>query len=324
VINYWLNGMFFLPLRSIFAKQSWLLFLTCMTLTELHTKLSEAYSNQNLNKITITLINLYKNEQLGTLRKIAEMINESIDIQIDPEGRYFSKLMMLYHPDRGDFHRNEINRLAAGEDYDGLLSYSHILMLDRIEEIADAFDSYEDIDYSPVYEWDFNLDGFRVFNVVNPNGNAREEKPVRKISYTFYQAVKIRMYGRISIGFPTHYLEDIEEIELSQSGIRYLDGVQYCIHTRIMDLSDNAISDISLLWDLRMLEELNLSDNQIEEIDTLANLQRLRTLNLSNNAIKDVSCLLNLPELEYIELSGTGVPTPQIRELEASGITVVV
>jgi hypothetical protein len=71
-----------------------------------------------LNRITVTLIGLYKEQQSGTLRQIAEMISESVDIEIDPEGRYFSKLMMFYHPDRGDYHRKEIDRLAADENHD--------------------------------------------------------------------------------------------------------------------------------------------------------------------------------------------------------------
>ena len=78
--------------------------------------------------------------------------------------------------------------------------------------------------------------------------------------------------------FPPYYLEDLEDIELSQSGITDLDGVQYCIHTFTMDLSDNTIRDITLLWDLPLLEELNLSYTEIEDIDVLSNLRNLRII----------------------------------------------
>jgi len=296
-----------------------------MTPSELHDKLREAYSGQNLNKITVTLINLYKDEQFGTLRQIAEMISESVEILIDAEGKYFSRLMMLYHPDRGDFHRNEIDRLAANNDYEGLLGYTHILTLSRIEEIAATLTSYEDIDYSPVYEWDVNLEGFTIINL-GESGHTEQKRQRRagKRGCTFYNAIKIRMYGKTTVGFPPHYLEDQEEFELSQSGINDLDGVQYCIHATTMDLSDNAISDISLLWGLKLLENLNLSDNRIEDIDSLANLRNLKTLNLSNNAIRDVSVLLNLNKLEYVELTGTRVSPDQIHELEETGIKVFV
>ena len=296
-----------------------------MTTSELHIKLKEAYTAQNLNKITVTLIYLYKEQQFGTLRHIAEMISETVDINLDSENRYFSKLMMLYHPDRGDFHRNKIDNLALNQDHDGLLGYSHILLLSRIEEIAATLTSYEDIDYSPVYEWDVNLDGFTIIDVNEDGGSEKKRrKPAHRKSLTFYDAVKIRMYGSTKVDFPFHYLEDLEEIELSQSGISDLDGVQYCFHAISMDLSGNNISDISLLWGLTQLRELNLSDNKIEDIYTLANLRNIRILDLSNNPVKDISALHNLNKLEYIVLTDLKVSQNQLRELEEKGGIVVV
>jgi Leucine-rich repeat (LRR) protein len=231
--------------------------------------------------------------------------------------------MMLYHPDRGDFHRNEINRLAAGNDYDGLLTYSHILLLNRIEEIAATFNSYEDIDYSPVYEWDINADGFTIVN--EQSGNIQEKTSKRSHApshINFYDAVKIRMYGKTKIEFPTWYLENQEELELSGSGINDLEGIQYCIHVRILDLSANLINDLCPLWPLTLLEELNLADNRLEDIDTLSHLSNLRIVDLSGNAIKDISPLMELGRLEYVDLSGTKVPARQVAELEESGVTV--
>jgi hypothetical protein len=293
-----------------------------MNTAELHNKLKEAYSNQNLNKISVILIGLYKERQLGTLRQIAEMISGSVDIQIDPEGKFFSKLMMLYHPDRGDFHRNEIERLARNNDHEGLLGYSHILMLNRVEEIAATLSSYEDIDYSPVYEWDINLDGFIIIGSHDPL-QPEKNPPLGKRSLNFYNAIKIRMYGKTSVTFLPHYLEDLEEIELAQSDINDLDGVQYCIHTITLDLSGNAIHDISLLWGLTQLEELNLADNQLEDVDSLANLRNLKTINLSNNSIRDITPLLYLNRLEFADLTGLKVTREQISELEEQGVTVI-
>jgi hypothetical protein len=295
-----------------------------MTTSELHIKLKDAYSNQNLNKITVTLINLYKEQQFGTLRQIAEMISESVEFTIDPGTKYFSKLMMLYHPDRGDFHRNEIEKLAAKNDYDGLLGYAHILLLGRIEEIASTLSSFEDIDYSPVYEWDVNADGFNIVADSDPVRPEKQQQFKKKRNYNFYDAVKIRMYGTTKVEFPSHYLEDFDEFELAQSDINDLDGVQYCVHASSMDLSCNAINDISLLWGLTLLEELNLADNQLEDIDSLANLRNLKTVNLSNNGIKDISPLLKLDKLEFVDLTGLKIPRNQLSELDELGITVVI
>lgn len=295
-----------------------------MKTEELSLELLEAYSNQNLTRITVTLINLYKNKQFGTLGKIAEMICETVEIGIDPEARYFPKLMMLYHPDRGNFHRREIEKLAAADDRNGLDSYTHILTLGRIEEIVSLMASYEDIDYSPVYEWDINTDGFTIIDHDKKSTSEKsfgKEKKSRGIS--FYNAVKIRMYGNTRVEFPSHYLEDIDEIELSQSGIDDLEGVQFCIHTLSLDLSGNSIEDISLLWGLTQLKEINLSDNKISDIDTLSNLKNLKTLDFSNNPIDDIDPLQDLNRLEYVNLTGCKIAQKQIKDLEETGITVI-
>lgn len=295
-----------------------------MNIAELHEKIREAYKNENLNRISVTLISLYKEQQFGTLSQITELIRESVDITPDPEGRFFSRLMMLYHPDRGNYHRSVIDKLAEANDFDGLLGYAHILQLGKIEEIANTLASYEDIDYSPVYDWDINLDGFTIVgdNKTHPGGT--DDPPSKKSrGISFYTAIKIRMFGNTKTTFPTHYLEDLEEIELAQSDIVDLDGIQYCIHTTSMDISGNRITDVSLMWGLKQLEEINLSDNRVEEIETLSNLKNLRTLFLSNNPVRDVSALMNLGRLEYVDLSGCRIPAVQIRELEDSGVTVV-
>ncbi|MBN2480163.1 MAG: leucine-rich repeat domain-containing protein [Bacteroidales bacterium] len=296
-----------------------------MNISELHKKIIAAYSDQNLHNITITLIHLYRMEQFGTLEHITGMIGESVNITIDPELKYFSKLMMLYHPDRGPYHRMEINRLSSQNDYDGLMNYKHILLLDRIEEMAKTLSCMEDIDYSPVYEWDLNADGFHIVDY-DTSATFREEKDFTahcNSGVNFYEAFQLRMFGSTTTDFPVYYLEDIEEFELAQSGIDDLSGIQYCIHARTMDLSGNAISDISYIWELSMLEDLNLSDNRLEMIDGLSNLQNLRSINLSDNDITDVSPLMRLNKLEYAELSGNRITRKQIRSLEALGITVV-
>jgi Leucine-rich repeat (LRR) protein len=294
-----------------------------MTTNELHSKLKEAYSNSNLNKITVTLIRLYKEEQFGTLRQIAEMISESANITIDTDSKNFSAMMMLYHPDRGNFHRNEIERRAADNDHDGLLSYAHILLLSRIEEIASTLTSYEDIDYSPVYEWDIDLNAFTIIDDQESVYTARKTKrSTHHKGYTFYEGIEMRMLGTTNIGFPSYYLEDLDEIEMSQSDICDLEGIQYCIHAVKMDLSENSISDLTLLWNLTNLEELNLSGNRIETIENLANLRNLKSLNLSHNEVKDISYLSDLPKLEFVDLCGTKVPDSQIKALEESGVVV--
>jgi hypothetical protein len=104
--------------------------------------LHEAYTISNLNKISITLINLYKTQQYTILQKISEIISEYVAVDISADGKGFSKLMLLYHPDRAGYHINEINSLIDQNNFDGLLGYSHIFKLERIEEVASLLNSY--------------------------------------------------------------------------------------------------------------------------------------------------------------------------------------
>jgi len=295
-----------------------------MTTDELSRNLIDAYSVENLNKISLTLLNLFKCGEFSVLQKIAMIISDYVKIEISDQGKGFSKFMMLYHPDRSGYHIREINRLAQINDLDGLLTYSHILKLGHIEEIASSLESYEDIDYSPVYEWDINLDGFTIIDKDHPSGKyrARTRTNTNNRGYTFYDAIKLREYGDLDTEYPFYYLEDAEEFELSSSNITDLDGIQYCINAKIIDLSFNRINDITLLMGLGNLEELDLSDNPIELIDALGNLKNLKILRIADNEITDISPLLHLTRLEYVDLQENPVSVDQIRELVELGVTV--
>ncbi|MBN1951704.1 MAG: hypothetical protein JW801_10905 [Bacteroidales bacterium] len=281
-----------------------------------------AYSVENLNRLSVTLIGLYKDQQFSRLRRIAEMLEGIIQIEIDDKGKGFSKLMMLYHPDKGDFHRSEIERLAGENNFDGLLWYSHILKLERIDEMVLAYESLEDIDYSPVYEWDFDAEGFRVENPEGEDSEPVKERNAGSRGVSFYDAIKIRHFGNTQTEYPTYYLEDIEEFELASSEINSLEGVEYCVHAKIMDLSDNGIFDLEPLAYCRNMEELNLSGNEIGYIDALSNLVNLRSLSLDDNEIRDISPLFGLEKLEFVSIAGNRVDPRQIRELAGSGVTV--
>lgn len=293
-----------------------------MTVKDLKLQLLEAYTLRNLNVISLTLLNLYKNKQISKLRMIAELIADHLIIEIKDDGKGFSALIKLYHPDRLNFYINEINRLAEEGDLDGLLNHSHILKLERIEDIAASLNTFEDIDYSPVYEWDINADGFNYFKDYDTTQREKVQDVSKKRSVDFYEAVKLRQYGSTDVEFPSYYLEDIDEFELSDSHIDDLDGVQYCLHARTMDLSDNQIADIRPLTGLAHLEVLDLSNNLINSIDALVNLHHLRKVHLANNKFDDITALMKIERLEYADLTGNTINPDQVNELRDSGIIV--
>jgi len=284
-------------------------------------KLLEAYSEANLNKITRNLIRLYKEKEFEKLNIISGMLSEWVEIVIEPDGKGFAKIISLYHPDRGDYYRNLIGAATKQEDAVTLARFEHVFVIQDIEEIAANIESFEDIDYHPEYEWDVKDTGFSYFQdkKKKPRNGKRKAK---SDGYSFYEAMQIRQYGDIDTTFPTYYLEDMDEIELSESEIDDLDGVEYCIHTISLDLSFNRIYDLSPLASLGSLQELNLSNNQIEYIDDISNLQQLKSIDLSNNSIGDILPLLEIETLEYADLSGNKISPDQIKVLRDIGVTV--
>ncbi|MBL7967127.1 MAG: leucine-rich repeat domain-containing protein [Prolixibacteraceae bacterium] len=286
----------------------------------LSTRLLEAYSDTNLNKIARNLIRLYKEKEFEKLNIISGMISEWVEITIEPDGKGFSKIISLYHPDRGEFYRDKIAELVRLNKLATLEKFRHIFVIQDIEEIAANIESFEDIDYHPEYVWDAGSAGFGFHR--NNRKNTRHKQRERFDGYTFYEAMQIRQYGDTDTSFPTYYLEDMDEVELSESEISDLDGAEFCVHTISMDLSGNLIADLSPLSSLHGLRELNLSGNKLSYIDALSNLQQLRSVDLSNNEIDDISPLFELSALEYADLTGNRVPQAQIRELRDLGVSV--
>ncbi len=289
-----------------------------MTINELKQQLLTSYTLENLNKISITLINLYKNQQFSILQKVSDLISDFAKVDITIEGKGFSKLIMLYHPDRLNFYLNEINKCVNQNDFDGLLEHSHIIKLERIEEIAKSLNSIEDLDYSPIYNWDYETEGF---TIIKDNEKIKDTKS-KSSGFDFYDAVKMRQYGHTDIEFPYWYLEDVDEIELESSDINDLDGIQFCIHAKTIDVSNNRIADLTQLSVLINLEELNISDNLIEHIDVMSNLINLKRLFLSNNLITDISPLFELELLDYVDLTENRISLEQIVKLKELGINL--
>ncbi|MEZ5072793.1 MAG: leucine-rich repeat domain-containing protein [Bacteroidales bacterium] len=132
------------------------------------------------------------------------------------------------------------------------------------------------------------------------------------------------MYGNLNVDFPMYLLEDLEEVEMADYELESLDGIDACRQARVVDLSNNLLTDISDLKDLRQLERLYLANNQIGYIDVLGNLPVLQEIDLSYNDVDDISPLFDLQHLDYLNVMGNRVPAWQLEELQKKGVTLVV
>lgn len=294
-----------------------------MTIHELYADLNEAFAHENLNAITRKLILLYKSKNYNKIRGIANKVSRYTPIDEENDAKCFSKLIRLYHPDKGELLRKHLQDLYKQNDFESLKSYSHIFLMENIDAISSIASIDKNVDYHPEYTYDANEnDGFSYEDDYGEK-DAYAEFETEDFERSFYNMIKMREYGTIAVEFPSYYLEDFEDFEMAESELESLDGIEHCIHIKILNVSDNLLTDISNLWDLVSLEELYLANNQIGYIDTLSNLINLKVLDISNNQIDDITPLLKLEHLEYVNLVGNKIPYSQIELLNKKGILVI-
>ena len=97
-----------------------------------------------------------------------------------------------------------------------------------------------------------------------------------------------------------HYFPD--EAVISELG-----GLESFTNLESLDLSFNAITDITALSGLTKLTRLSLAENPVGDISPLAGLTNLKALNLSNCQAPDYSPLANLDELEFLKLDNSSI-----------------
>ena len=74
-----------------------------------------------------------------------------------------------------------------------------------------------------------------------------------------------------------------------------------------LSLSDNNISDISLLAQMKELHKLALTNNRIKDISTLESMHKLRFIFLGDNLVEDISVLKSQVRLKKLVLNNNQI-----------------
>ena len=101
---------------------------------------------------------------------------------------------------------------------------------------------------------------------------------------------------------PTDMLA-LTELDVFQTGVTDLAGLQYATNLTSLWLMCNQIRDLSPLAGLTHLTELGLDENQISDLSPLAGLTGLTALWLDGNQIRDLSPLVQLTSLTDLTLA---------------------
>ena len=217
----------------------------------------------------------------------------------------------------------ELDKDYKEGDFETLFTMSHILTVQNMEpELVTVSSIITDEDMAEEFGWDEGADGYSYFMAEeDPLEEFEEESDYAGRS--FLTVLKRRVYGNLNVDFPMYLIEDLEEIEMADYEIEFLDGIEACRQARAVDLSNNNLTDLTELGNLRQIERLYLSNNHVGMIDSLSNLIVLQVLDISYNDVDDLSPLFELSHLSYLNVMGNRIPSWQLEKLQLKGITIV-
>jgi len=117
---------------------------------------------------------------------------------------------------------------------------------------------------------------------------------------------------RLCIGQPTGEIHEsalvgIVGLDVHDTGVANLEGLQYCSSLETLYLEMNRVDDIGPLAGIASLQSVSLGQNQISDISPLAGLTDIKHLLLDDNAVSDVNPLSGLTWLEVLSLSGNQI-----------------
>ena len=172
------------------------------------------------------------------LRAVQRVVNEYTPCDEEKINKVFARLIMIYHPDRLSQSISQLEQAYERGDFEELYTMSHILNVQNLEpETVTVSSIITEEDLAEEFGWDNTADGFSYF--MDQDGYVEEEDDL-DLDYTnrsFLTALKRRVYGNLNVDFPMYLLEDLEEIEMADYEIEFLDGIEACRHVRVVDLS---------------------------------------------------------------------------------------
>jgi len=297
------------------------------------TALRQKCNVEYLHAMTTALIEAHRSGRRAFLTDVGRKNGLEIEGPL-----LFSKLILLYHPDRLQSYLKTILDIEGGQRA-SLADMERVFSVDpsveRSIRVTVDGDDYEGADE----EWEYGEEDFDSVrsawfdNEVDPYGSDvgsdlddldDAEYDASEVGRTLFEAVQAREYGAHNVGLEPHHLDYFQgTMDLSDYEIDDLAGAEYLIHVRVLNLSANHIRSLRRLRGLVELEELYLAGNDIDDLSGIESLHNLRLLDLENNRLEDIEPLLNLRALEFVNLLGNRVDASQMKRLRERGVIVL-
>ena len=228
-----------------------------MNKNELYFELKNIYTEGNLNKITRKIITAYRNKEFDYIRHLSQKLGKLVQIDDTNFSRTFSKLIMLYHPDKLKYYKNEIeNYYHKGEETE-LNQFSHIFItLENLNYIPNrkTIDEIQNSTRSEDFGYDVDLEDFD--NIVDLN-DFEQEYFYEGLNFDFLSALKTREFGNLDFDIQSYHLYSlVGDLNFRNCKIDDLRGIENCINISSLDFSNNEIVDITNLGFLKVMSKV--------------------------------------------------------------------
>lgn len=289
------------------------------TIEDIYCEIKEKLTSEHLKKITVDIINSYKNKDYKQLYKYASIATNNSESN---NSKIFSILIKQYHPDKHSFILKQVEETYRGNNYNKLkrLKEKYLFKIESTHYVHDYTVKYEE-----KYKFDANDFGYSEKTLYEDDTFGETNLEFQEENNGFLDAVRKMIFGGLENNFSESDLYKVDgTLDLSDYDIIDISGIENCIYLEELNLSDNGIEKIGKISALAELKSLYISGNQVENIEVLVKLTKLKEVDISFNNISDISPLGNLPDLEYVNIIGNPISDYSvIGELIKKGVIVV-
>lgn len=175
-----------------------------------------------------------------------------------------------------------------------------------------------------------------MYGITDASTNKNDLKSLKSIQFkdkNLYNKIKDILGKKVTIydnstmiiKLPDSTINSIEKLDLSNSQICNLSGLEEFKNLMFLNLSNNNIEDFSKLQELEKLDELNLSNSGITDVSVLIPQENdqnksYSTLDLSNNNISNLNALTKIDLIWDLNLSNTDLTDAKLSELNGTKV----
>ena len=176
-------------------------------------------------------------------------------------------------------------------------------------------------DFSPLY----GLPGLTTLSIrgIQITEEVRAALSAELPNCAIYSEDAVKSVVDITLGGST-FPADVTALDLSNRALTDISVLSACRSLKRLDLTGNQISDLSPLMELPGLEELIVKDNLITDLRPLMSLTRLRLINAEGNGITSTTALGRLTSLKELHLAQNPIKDfsglAKLSELETLGL----